>query len=69
MAEWKNVAITDEMSIEVGGTFGLSYVWRDKTERWHKDCVCYLLFLYRYMWPEGPWQRLAAAFSGSSGLF
>ena len=32
-------------------------------------CVCYLLFLYRYMWPEGPWQRLAAALSGSSGLF
>jgi len=27
------------MSIEVGGTFGISLVWRDKTEPWHKDCV------------------------------
>jgi len=25
------------MSIEVGGTFGISFVWRDKTERWHAD--------------------------------
>ena len=31
--------------------------------------VCYLLFLYRYMRPEGPWQRLAAALSDSSLLF
>jgi len=27
------------MSIEVGGTFGISFVWRDKTERWHTDCM------------------------------
>jgi hypothetical protein len=27
------------MSIEVGGTFGISFVWRDKTERWHADCM------------------------------
>jgi len=27
------------MSIEVGGSFGVSFVWRDKTERWHQDCV------------------------------
>ena len=33
------MAFTDEMSIEVGGTFGKSFVWRDKTERWHQDCV------------------------------
>ena len=37
--EWKNIGFTDEMSIEVGGTFGISYVWRDNTERWNKDCV------------------------------
>jgi hypothetical protein len=37
--EWKNVSFTDEMSIEVGGSFGISLVWRDKTERWHTDCV------------------------------
>ena len=33
------MAFTDEMSIEIGGTFGKSFVWRDKTERWHQDCV------------------------------
>ena len=33
------MAFTDEMSIEVGGTFGKSFVWRDKTEKWHQDCV------------------------------
>lgn len=27
------------MSIEVGGSFGLNSVWRDKTERWNKDCI------------------------------
>lgn len=27
------------MSIEVGGSFGKQTVWRDKSERWHKDCV------------------------------
>ena len=27
------------MSIEVGGNWGLNRVWRDRTERWHKDCV------------------------------
>lgn len=27
------------MSIEVGGNWGLNSVWRDKTERWNKDCV------------------------------
>ena len=33
------MSFTDEMSIEVGGTMGTTYVWRDKTERWHHDCV------------------------------
>ena len=27
------------MSIEVGGTFGVSFVWRQKDERWQDDCV------------------------------
>jgi hypothetical protein len=27
------------MSIEVGGTFAVCIVWRDKTERWDDDCV------------------------------
>ena len=36
---WKHVAFTDEMSIVVGGTFGMSFGWRDKTEKWHQDCV------------------------------
>ena len=27
------------MSIEVGGTFGVSLVWRHKEERWADDCV------------------------------
>ena len=27
------------MSIEVGGNWGLNRVWRDKSEKWHKDCV------------------------------
>ena len=31
-------------------------------------CVCNQLFIDRYMWPEGPWQRLAAALAGSSGV-
>ena len=29
-------------------------------------CVCNQLFINRYMWPEGPWQRLAAALADSS---
>ena len=33
------MSFTDEMSIEVGGTIGTTYVWRDKTERWHHDCI------------------------------
>ena len=33
------------------------------------EYVCNLLFIYRYVWPEGPWQRLAAALAGSSGVF
>ena len=29
-------------------------------------CVCNQLFIDPYMWPEGPWQRLAAALADSS---
>ena len=36
---WKNNGFTDEMSIEVGGNWGLHHVWRDKSERWHSDCI------------------------------
>ena len=27
------------MSIKVGGTFGVSFVWRQKDDRWQDDCV------------------------------
>ena len=30
--------------------------------------VCNQLFIDRYMWPEGQWQRQAAALAGSSGV-
>jgi len=39
MDEWRNYRFTDEMSIEVGGLFGLNLVWRDQTEKRHDDCV------------------------------
>ena len=35
----------------------------------HCEYVCNLLFISRYMRPEGPWQRLAAALADSSGVF
>lgn len=37
--EWANYGFTDEMSIEVGGTFGVSLVWRENWEQWVEDCV------------------------------
>ena len=37
--KWKNYGFTDEMSIEIGGMFGMNVVWRDKTEQWDDDCV------------------------------
>ena len=44
-----------------------------RTEGWatgqaSSQCVCNQLFIDRYMWPEGPWQRLAAALADSSGV-
>ncbi|RPA95803.1 hypothetical protein L873DRAFT_1812348, partial [Choiromyces venosus 120613-1] len=37
--EWANYAFTNEMSIEIGGLFGPSTVWREKGEKWLDDCV------------------------------
>ena len=37
--EWANYAFTDEMSIEIGGLFGPSTVWREQAEKWHDNCV------------------------------
>ncbi|RPA99960.1 hypothetical protein L873DRAFT_1681773, partial [Choiromyces venosus 120613-1] len=37
--EWRNYGFTDEMSIEVGGLFGLNLVWQEKKETWHDDCI------------------------------
>ena len=31
-------------------------------------CVCSQLFINRYMWPEGLWQRLAAALADNGGV-
>ena len=37
--EWADIAFTDEMSIEVGGTYGVNLIWREKGEKWHTDCI------------------------------
>ncbi len=37
--EWANIAFTDEMSIEIGGSFGVSQVWRGNDEKWDQTCV------------------------------
>ena len=34
-----NIAFTDEMSIEIGGSFGVSQVWRGNDEKWDQTCV------------------------------
>ena len=52
-----------EGAAAVHGYFGKRYV------KWEVCvCVCNLLFINRYMRPGGPWQRLAAAHAGSSGI-
>lgn len=64
--EWANCGFTDEMSIEVGGTFGISLVWRDKDEQWHDDCVgakkkqgpsvmCWGFIMWNYKGPFHVW--------------
>lgn len=39
MEEWGNYGFNDEMSIEIGGLFGLHLIWRDSTERCHEDYI------------------------------
>ncbi|KAA8896134.1 hypothetical protein FN846DRAFT_966290 [Sphaerosporella brunnea] len=36
--EWARYGFTDEMSIEIGGTFGISRVWRSNDEKYEEDC-------------------------------
>ena len=36
MEDWGHIGFTDEMSIEVGGAYGVSLVWREKSEK--MDC-------------------------------
>ena len=37
--DWADIAFTDEMSIEIGGTYGVNLIWREKDEKWHSDCI------------------------------
>ena len=37
--DWAKIAFTDEMSIEVGGSYGVNLIWREKNEKWHTDCI------------------------------
>ena len=37
--DWAGIGFTDEMSIEVGGTYGVNLIWREKGEKWHSDCI------------------------------
>ncbi|KAA8897628.1 hypothetical protein FN846DRAFT_992268 [Sphaerosporella brunnea] len=36
--EWAQYGFTDEVSIEIGSTFGISRVWRSKDENHEEDC-------------------------------
>jgi len=36
--DWVKYGFTDEISIEIGGTFGVSLVWRERGEQWEQDC-------------------------------
>jgi transposase len=64
--EWANCGFTDEMAIEVGGTFGVCLVWRDQSEQWHDDCVgakkkqgpsvmCWGFIMWNYKGPFYVW--------------
>lgn len=64
---WSNYGFTDEMSIEIGGLFGVNTVWRDKTEKWHKDCMgtskkqggtvmCWGMIAFNYKGPFHVWE-------------
>jgi transposase len=64
--EWANCGFTDEMAIEVGGTFGICLVWRDQSEQWQDDCVgakkkqgpsvmCWGFIMWNYKGPFYVW--------------
>jgi hypothetical protein len=64
--EWANCGFTDEMAIEVGGTFGVCLVWRDQSEKWEDDCVgaekkqgpsvmCWGFIMWNYKGPFYVW--------------
>jgi transposase len=64
--EWANCGFTDEMAIEVGGTFGVCLVWREQGEQWHDDCVgakkkqgpsvmCWGFIMWNYKGPFHVW--------------
>ncbi|KAA8913099.1 hypothetical protein FN846DRAFT_886784 [Sphaerosporella brunnea] len=36
--EWARYGFTAKMSIEIGGTYGVSRVWREKGEQYEEDC-------------------------------
>jgi hypothetical protein len=65
--EWANCGFTDEMAIEVGGTFAVCVVWRDQDEQWHDDCVgakkkqgpsvmCWGFIMWNYKGPFYVWE-------------
>ncbi|KAG0638678.1 hypothetical protein HOY80DRAFT_1077327 [Tuber brumale] len=37
--EWANWGFTDEMAMTIGDTYGPSYVWQSKDEKWNDDCI------------------------------
>jgi hypothetical protein len=56
------------MPIEVGGTFGVCLVWRDKTARWDDDCVgakkkqgpqvmCWGIIVWNFKSPFHLWEK------------
>jgi len=66
--EWANYRYTDEMSIEIGGNFGICLVWRRKDERWEENCVgakkkqgpkmmCWGMISYGHKGPFHVWDK------------
>ena len=37
--QWANIVFTNEMSIEVGGTYAVNLIWREKGEKCHTDYI------------------------------
>ncbi|RPB05483.1 hypothetical protein L873DRAFT_1899051 [Choiromyces venosus 120613-1] len=65
--EWAKYGFTDEMSIEIGGTFGVSLVWREWGEPWEEDCrgttkknkstvMCWGMIKWNYKGPFYIWE-------------